>query len=240
MDATATLLLPAEGIEFPSATKALSRLLRLKPTFSTHDVHSPRRPALEAYIGQQFEQAHGATVTEFLPTLISMQCQERISAVSGIRAARDGDLFAERYLDAPIEQMLSWRSNSRVQRPMICEIGNLSATHRGATLLFFALQAAILHEAGFEWAVFTATDQVEKIVTKLDFVTVDLGLADPERLGHEAAQWGQYYDTRPRLLAIHAGPTIARLRRSPLPAAVFALFSDTIAELAHSLKNRAR
>lgn len=239
MDAAATLLLPAQGIEFPSATKALSRLLRLKPTFSTHDVHSPQRPALEAYIGQQFDRAHDATVTEFLPTLISMQCQGRISAVSGIRAARDGDLFAERYIDAPIEQTLSLRSNSRVQRPMICEIGNLSATHRGATLLFFVLQAAILHQAGFEWAVFAATDQVEKIVTKLDVVTVDLGAADPERLGHDAAQWGQYYDTRPTLLAVNAAPTMARLRRSPLPAAVIALFSDTIAELAHSLKTAA-
>ena len=86
MDATATLPLAAEGIGFPSATKALSRLLRLKPTFSHHGIHSPQRPALEAYIGQQFERAHDATVTEFLPELkgvTSIQLQGKRVILTG-------------------------------------------------------------------------------------------------------------------------------------------------------------
>jgi len=218
----------------PAAKKALHRLLRLKPSFALHRSYSPRRPALEAYIQRQFKQSYDAQVTEFLPTLSSMHCQGRISAVAGIRTAHRHDLFVERYLDERIERILGRLSSTRVARKDVVEIGNLSATHRGATLLFFTLQVTMLHEAGFKWAVFAATDQVTRIAGRLDFVTLELGPADPARLGDEAAHWGSYYDNRPAVHAVDIAATVAGLRRSPLPAAVIAFFSDTISELAQS------
>ncbi len=236
MDATTTLNLPPAGIEMLTAKKALNRLLQLKPAFALNHAGAPQRPALESYIGQQFHRAYGATVSEFMPALSSMQCRGRISAVAGVRSARDHRLFVERYLDEPVEVMLSRLARSRIHRPNIVEIGNLSATHRGATLLFFIIQIAMLHEAGFEWGVFTATDQVEKIIGKLNFNTLDLGPADPARLGPCATGWGTYYDTRPTVLAVDIAATMNSLRQSPLPAAVMMMFKSTIAELAGSMK----
>jgi hypothetical protein len=93
MQATQALRLQNPQPGLPTARNALNRLLRPKPVFALHHVHSPQRRALETYIGQQFESAYSATITEFLPQLFSMQCQGRFSAVAGIRAALDGDLF---------------------------------------------------------------------------------------------------------------------------------------------------
>jgi hypothetical protein len=228
---------PQSGLH--TARNALNRLLRPKPVFALHNVHSPQRRALEAYIGQQFECAYGATITEYLPQLFSMQCQGRFSAVAGIRTALDGDLFVEKYLDEPVEQLLSQLSPTIISRSNIVEIGNLVSTHRGACQLFFTLHATVLYEAGFTWGVFAATDQVERIIRKLNFATFDLGGADPARLGQDAAQWGHYYDTSPTVRAVDLAATVARFRRSPLSAAVITFFSDTIAELARSIRIRA-
>jgi hypothetical protein len=236
MDASTTLCLQPAGLDIPAAKKALNRLLRLKPDFSLNSAYSPQRPALEAYIGQQFESTYGATVTGFLPTLSSMHCQGRISAVAGIRAARENNLFVERYLDESIETILSRLSQTSVNRSDIVEIGNLSATHRGATLLFFVVQIAMLHEAGIKWDVFAATDQVENILSKLNFVSLDLGPADPTRLGDDAGSWGSYYETQPTILATDITATMANLRQTPLTAAVLLLFKDTITELARTMR----
>jgi len=236
MNATTLLRLQPAGFELPAAKTALNRLLQLKPSFSLDHAFSPQRPALEAYIGQQFASAYGATITEFLPVLSSMCCQGRISAVAGIRTARKNDLFIEQYLDEPIETMLSRLCQTSVNRPHIVEIGNLSATHRGATLLFFITQIAMLYEAGFQWGVFTATAQVKNIIGKLNFMTLDLGPADPTQLEHRATGWGNYYDSRPTVLAVNITMTMASLRQSPLPAAVIVLFESTIIEFSRSMR----
>jgi len=236
MDAATKLRLQPAGLDIPAAKKALNRLLRLKPAFSLNHPYSPQRPALEAYIGQQFESTYGATITEFLPTLSSMECQGRISAVAGFRRAQENGLFIERYLDEPLEVTLSRLSQTSVSRSDIVEIGNLSATHRGATLLFFVVQIAMLHEAGVKWNVFAATNQVETIISKLNFVSLNLGPADPARLGDDASNWGSYYDTQPTILATDITATMANLRQSPLTAAVLVLFKDTITELARSMR----
>jgi len=223
----------------PMRRNALSRLLRPKPVFALHSPYSPERRALETYVAEQFQRAYGATITGFLPALFSMQCQGRFSAVAGIRPALDDDLFVEKYLDEPVELALGGLAPTAVSRSDIVEIGNLVSTHRGASQVFFTLHAAILHEAGFKWAVFAATDQVEKIIRKLNFVTFSLGTADPARLGEDAARWGRYYETKPTVLAAEVSATVERLRQSPLSAAVITFFGDTIAELGRSIRIRA-
>lgn len=235
MEASLALPLQTDGLRLPAVGKALNRLLTPQPIFSLHEIDSPQRAELEAYIARRFGRAYGATIDEYLPQLFSMQCQGRYSAVAGIRMAVKGELFVERYLDAPIEQVLSGLSQTLILRHHVVEIGNLVATHRGASLLFFILHAAMLHEAGFRWAVFSATDRVATIIDKLNFATVNLGMADPARLGEDVKAWGRYYDTRPTVLATDIVATVARFRQSPLPAAVLRFFSSTITELAQSV-----
>jgi hypothetical protein len=238
MNASATLPLQIDRLSSPPVSKALNRLLRLKPSFSLHNDYSSQRRQLEAYIGQQFEETYGATITEFLPEFLGMQCEHRISAVAGIRPAIGRNLFVEQYIDTPIELAINQFTPSPIQRSEIAEIGNLSAMHRGATILFFIVFAAIMHEAGFKWAVFTATEQLEAIIKKLNFITHDLAVANPRRLGDDASRWGTYYDTSPAVCVGDISATVEKLRQSPLPATVLAIFNDTITDLAQALKNR--
>jgi len=216
----------------PGPTKALGRLLCSAPAFELHGPDAPDRTALEAYIAAQFALVYDARVSEYLPLLLSMQCQNRYSAVAGLRRASTGRLFVEQYLDEPIEQALSARVDQPTARADIVEIGNLVATHRGACQMLFVLMAAMTHRAGVGWAVFSATRQVRRLIAKLDFAAVPLGPADPPRLGDATPLWGRYYDTKPELVVIDVATSIGRLEQSTLPAAVLALYRNRIDQLA--------
>ncbi len=226
---------PAAGRLAP-AHKVLQRFVRPRPVFALHTVDSPQRAGLEAYIAEQFDAAYHARITGYLPLLLSMQCQGRYSAVAGLRPATDGPLFIERYLDRPIEAELAARSDTPVARRDIFEVGNLVATHRGVSQLFFAILAAVAHRAEVRWAVFSATDKVARIIRKMNFIAYPLAKSDPARLGDEAGQWGRYYDTGPVVLAVDVEATVARLRESLLADAAMSLFGRTIRDLARRLR----
>ena len=49
--------------------------------------------------------------------------------------------------------------------------------------------------------VFTATQELIGILTKLGLPMLALAKADPARLGDDAAAWGTYYDTQPIVVA---------------------------------------
>ena len=220
----------------PTANKALKRLVKPKPIFELHGIGSLDRTRLESYIAREFDDVYDAHITGYLPELFSMQCHGRYSAVGGLRPATDGQLFLEQYLDCPVEDAIGNRFDTPVSRHEIIEVGNLVATHRGATQLFFMMLAAIGLQAGFRWAVFSATDKVARIIHKLNFVVLPLADADPEKLGGGAIAWGRYYETRPVVLAGDIRATVSRLRQSLLADAAMTLFGPTISKLATRLR----
>ena len=232
MEATVTTPPFAARPMIPGPTRALGRLLRSAPAFELHNPDAPDRTALEAYIAAQFARAYDARISEYLPLLLSMQCRNRYSAVAGLRRASDSRLFVEQYLDESIEQALSACVDHPITRADLVQIRNLVATHRGGCQMLFVLMAAMTHRAGIGWAVFSATRQVRRLISKLDFAAVPLGAADPARLGDSTRLWGRYYDTEPELVAIDVATSIGRLEQSTLPAAVLALYRDRIDQLA--------
>jgi len=88
MEASLALRLKTDGFGLSRARKAINRLLLPEPSFALHKINSPQRPRLEAYIAEQFERSYGATITQYLPELFSMQCQGRFSAAADITAAK--------------------------------------------------------------------------------------------------------------------------------------------------------
>ena len=56
-------------------------------------------------------------------------------------------------------------------------------------------------ESGYEWVVFTATQELIGIFTKLGLPLLALAKADPARLGSAADDWGSYYDAAPVVVA---------------------------------------
>jgi hypothetical protein len=118
-------------------------------------------------------------------------------------------VFLEQYLDTNVEQRISEVSKRMISRDKIVEIGSLSSARKGFSELIFILIAAILYEAGYQWVVFTATQQVQQLVAKLRIQTFELCEADPTRLSDKGQSWGRYYETRPKVLSgdLSAGMT---------------------------------
>jgi hypothetical protein len=175
---------------------------RSLPVIATHTVvGSPRREETEAFIRNVFAQHYGAAVSSFAPNLLLLEQNDRTIAVTGWRAASDESLFLERYLDQPIEQSMAKLAGQPVARERIVEVGNLAAEKPGSSIHVILALAQHLHRLGYEWVVFTATQELIGIFSRLGLPLLALAPADPARLGDEATHWGSYYDTRPIVVA---------------------------------------
>lgn len=165
------------------------------------DAQSPRRAEAETFIRDKFRRHYDARVSAFAPNLLLIEADEQIVAATGWRSAAADRLFLENYLDEPIEQALSIRVGRAVARERIVEVGNLAADKAGGSVHVILALAGYLDGLGHEWVVFTATQELIGIFTRLGLPLLALGQADPERLGTAAGDWGRYYDTRPIVVA---------------------------------------
>ena len=94
-----------EDVRPPTGTVALRQLRLLR--FSLQAPGGAQRDAAEDYIRSRFAGRHGARVTHFLPNLITLGNGDRYCGAVGLATASRGPLFAETYLDAPIEYVHS-------------------------------------------------------------------------------------------------------------------------------------
>jgi hypothetical protein len=215
------------------AARRLSRLLNPVPAFAAHLPDSTHRSRVQAYIADRFRAAHGAEIHDFMPVLLTMSCQGRTTAATGVRSAARAPLFLEQYLSAPAELEIAAAFQSPVERGGLAEIGNLVASQGGASYLLFLVLTAILHRAGFEWTVFTATPQVRKGLAYLGLETKVLCEADPARLTRcSAEEWGRYYASGPQVVAGRVADAMAVLEERMLYASVLALFRTPVEALA--------
>ena len=162
---------------------------------------SIRRSEVESFIRGIFARHYGAEVTSFAPNLLLLEDRERIVAAAGWRDAGKDALFLERYLDMPIEQAMAQLANQSVARDYIVEVGNLAADKPGSSLQLILALASHLDLLGYEWVVFTATQELIGIFARLGLPLLALSKADPACLGEDAHAWGCYYDTRPIVVA---------------------------------------
>ena len=165
---------------------------------------APRRREAEAFIRNKFAERYDARVSAFAPNLVLFEEGQRIVAATGWRAAGHESLFLERYLDQPIEQIISSLSPPAAQRgnrERSVEVGNLAADKAGGSLFVILNLARHFDRLGFEWVVFTATRELIGIFTRLGLPLLAIAPADPARLGDDAADWGSYYDSAPIVVA---------------------------------------
>lgn len=185
---------------------ALSRKLERRTAeaelkFEIFPSHSPERHRIESYIAENFRARYGARIEHFLPELLAVQSSGELCGAVGLQRARHNTLFLEQYLKAPVEQAISHGFHRPVDRAKVIEIGNLVATRSGGSYLLFAVLATVLYQLGNHWMIFTATEQVERIIQKMGFVPLVLCEAKPELLRSGQNQWGTYYDTNPKVMA---------------------------------------
>jgi hypothetical protein len=209
----------------------LSQHLNHDLAFHLVDQHSPKRSAHEAYIAQRFSQQYGATVRDFLPYFISLSNGQDLCASVGLQAAAKRALFLEQYLNMPVQQAISSVFLCPIDRAKIIEIGNLVATRSGSSYFLFAAMTQVLHEAGFQWLIFTATHQVKKIINKMGFNPIELCEADANKLSNKS-NWGSYYENNPSVLAGNLNSAYTLLMNTPTLLELLAPHQKQLATMA--------
>ena len=208
--------------------------------FRLHSGGSLNRRLLETYIAERYKQAHDVLISEFLPILLEMTKEGKSQAVLGLQPGQYRPMFLEQYLDSPIEQQISKFSKRPIDRCSLIEVGNLAVTHRGAGLLLFVILTMLVAEAGYEWVVFTVTEEVEKLIRKLGFDLHYLVSADPARLKDGTENWGRYYDHNPRVMVGSSNKAVSVMKSNPALVAVLKDYSQAITMLSNSLSDYRR
>ncbi|HSV72006.1 MAG TPA: thermostable hemolysin [Methylibium sp.] len=169
------------------------------PRFALHAPGDRGRREVEDFIRGVYAEHYGARVPAFAPQLVSLRDGEQIVAAAGYRSAAE-PLFLERYLDRPVERLLAGVAGAP-SRGRIVEVGHLASRRAGEGRRLILRLAQHLGELRVQWVVSTLTEELRQVFARMGVQPVALGLADPARLGAEAADWGSYYDHRPLVLA---------------------------------------
>lgn len=198
------------------------------PRFGLHTPDSAERSAVEAYIHDRFANVHHAEVSHFLPNIISLSCGGEYSAAVGLAPASNGQLFAEQYLDQPVEQVISQKLDIGIARDQIVEIGNLVSTWRGGSLLLFIVIGEVMKRLGYHYVMFTGTREVKALLARLRYSPVVLADANPAVLPDGGASWGTYYSNQPQVMFGDNRPAMEAARKNPMYRATVATISRAI------------
>ncbi len=173
------------------------------------------RARLDGFIRERFWRCHGARPARLLDGLLGIAGDggQLIGAGGLSLAGHSAPLFLEAYLDEPVDRCVSRAAGQPVERTRLAEIGNLAVDRRGTGVWMMAALAAHAGGAGRTWGVFTATTPLRRLFEHVGAPLLVMDPADPARLPvGEAARWGSYYDTDPRVCAAPTADFVAAAR----------------------------
>ncbi len=173
----------------------------------------PDRASVEAGIADAYRRVYGAQLGSFASVLVAAIGRSGPIAAAGLRFGRE-PFFSEIYLDRPVEIVIGAIAGENTTREHIVEISSLAAMQAGAALPFLNGIIDLCRSIGFEWAFFTATAPLRRLIARAGIVAVDLAPARRERIANPIS-WGTYYDHRPRVVAVHHRINVTR--HSPAP-----------------------
>lgn len=180
--------------------------------FLLHRRRDQARAETEQFIARVYRQHFAARLAHFMPVLVSRRIDGRTCAAAGYRSAAE-PLFLERYLPQPIEQALAAVTGQPVAREEIVEVGQFASPSAGEGRRLMPALARHLVDAGFRWAVITATADLRRLFRHQGLSVVSLVDAKRRCVGDEAPLWGSYYRHSPKVLAGDLLANLARLQR---------------------------
>ena len=214
----------------------LLKLLNPAPRVQLVGQASVNRPEVENYIRERYQASYQARVSNFCPWLVTMQCLGEHSGAAGLRPAAGTRLYLEQYLNVPVEQAMGAVLGTSVRRSAIVEVCNLVAQRKGTSHLLFLLFTAALHQAGYEWIVFTATKALRNNLEKVGFPVHTIQVASPASLDLAVVQdWGNYYKTEPVVVAGRLEDAMQIIQGRTLLRRVLRLYRADIHAMAEQL-----
>lgn len=183
-----------------------------RSAFQLHRRDDEARFETEQFIRRVYRQHFAARLTHFMPVLVSGAVSGRTCAAAGYRSAVE-PLFLERYLPQPVEQMLAAVAGEPIAREEIVEIGQFASQRPGEGRRLMLALARHLVDAGFRWAVITATADLRRLLRHQGLAALPLADAQRRCVGDEAPHWGSYYRHAPKVIAGDLSVNLARLER---------------------------
>ncbi len=228
----------------PACTAAvvMNEAVASKPTtrFEILLQNNPARAQAEKFIADKYRCVYNAELNEFLPIIISISQAGAAAAAFGLRPGHYRPMFLEQYLDSPVEHQVAAFSRQPVDRSSLVEVGNLAVSRNGYGPLLMATLAMSLAAAGYQWLVFTVTEQVERLLKRLGFNPHYLVMADPQRLIADKASWGTYYANKPRVMIGSLAQAAAAINNSPQLCAIAQQCQDQSRDIASALSDYRR
>lgn len=199
--------------------------------------NSVERLAVEQFITNYFYKSHQAEIGAFLPNILTARTKKNITSTLGFRLGSDQQpFFLEQYLKDNVETTLSHLLGHSIERPSLVEIGNLTSSYPGASQMLFILIVVILHEAGYEWALFTVTPQVQKMVDDLGIVSHKICDATADCLGDNGESWGGYYKNKPNVIAGNLSDAFYKLKEHPVASFMICHYQQTANEIIQTIR----
>ncbi len=158
-----------------------------------------------------YRRRYDAHPCDFAPMLVSLSNAHGPVAAAGYRPAGRGPLYLERYLDRPVEHLLSATRSDAASRDAIVEVGHLASTRVGEGRRRVYCLAQHLLDEGYAWVVRTVTREWRRMFLRIGVTPLALGIADPHALGDERLRWGRYYEHEPVILAGYLPQAMGRL-----------------------------
>lgn len=177
----------------------------------------PLRPAAIRLIKAAYAYNYNAYLTTFPKNIIGLvDKKDKIHAAAGLRDASE-PYFSEHYLEAPVEAIIGSITQSHVDRESIVEVSSLASRTPAVSVRFMTELVVYGEELGFDWAFFTATSRLEKLLRRMRLPLIALGPAWASHVPNPE-MWGTYYETDPRVLAFGRSQLMPFLIKQAAPA----------------------
>lgn len=166
-----------------------------------HEVKQNQPSALTHFIRQSFKIAYKADIHSFLPILIGTQQDQQLYSAMGVRCNSDS-LFLDQYLPCPAATYLA-RKNIACPPLKLAEIGNLCSRSRRFTLPMLSVLITALFLQQTDYVLFTANAPVRNLLQQYKLPLIELVDADPKALHASQDNWGSYYESTPKVMALN-------------------------------------
>ncbi len=205
-------------------------------TFNVYDENHLGRQKAESAVRGIFRSAFNAEINDFLPLLFTAERTNSIDAVIGICKAQQQELYLERYLSTSMEEEVKRLHQINIVRNELVEIGNLVSTRAGVSRHLFIVLTFVLLNAGIKWVSFTATKQVEQILSKLSLKPLVICNAQESFLATGNSTWGSYYQNQPKVCLGNVVQAAETLWQSSVTKKIYEATFDEIMMLANIIK----
>jgi len=195
-------------------------------------IGSKNRNEIEAFIKQGFAKAYNAKISITTPHLLALS-NGNYKAALGIRSGHD-KLFLEQYLSGAIEQQSVFLDNN-VKRQDIVEISHLFSNAKRFTIPLFMVTAVSLFYLNYKYLVFSGNEKVVKLLDNAGVSTTFIGHADPRKIQTSTDDWGSYYSSKPKIMAVSLAEVMSVIDKHPLYTKMFQALEGQIAKICQQL-----